>query len=241
MLKLKHTYDAILFDVGDTLLIREPPDYEILMERCHEIGLPLEESTARRACKQSELWMGKQLLREMHGAPRISDDELYLILDVIALQTALNSKLEDEIWYLAARLRAIPGRRQVWVLAVGVHKTLTRLKRIGVKLGIVSNFDETLPDLCDEFGLTPCFDTIIASSLVGVEKPDPEILRIACRRLDVNPSASLYVGDHPFDVLCAKKAGMSVAWLCEPSDVLPEYMPHQPDYRIQSIANIISI
>jgi putative hydrolase of the HAD superfamily len=115
---------------------------------------------------------------------------------------------------------------------------LAGLKERGVALGIVSNFDKTLPDLCDEFGLTLYFDTIVASSLVGVEKPDPEIMRIACRRLKVSPSVSLYVGDHPFDILCAKEAGMLAAWLCEPSDMLPEYITHQPDYRIGSITDI---
>ncbi len=233
-------YDAILFDVGDTLLIREPPDCDILAERCREAGLLLERATARRAWKQSEIWAGEQILREIHGAPRMPDEEFHQHLDFIALRTAFNDKTADEVWCLTAYLQKIPRRKQAWMLGNGVHETLTKLKEIGFTLGIVSNFDETLPNLCDEFGLTPYFNTIVASSLVGVEKPNPEILRIACRRLGVSPSVSLYVGDHSFDVLCAKEAGMSVAWLCEPSDVLPEQIPYQPNYRICLITDIIS-
>jgi hypothetical protein len=45
---LKDKYDTILFDVGGTLLIREPPDFDILAERCREAGLPLERTIARR-------------------------------------------------------------------------------------------------------------------------------------------------------------------------------------------------
>jgi HAD superfamily hydrolase (TIGR01509 family) len=183
--------------------------------------------------------MGEQLLREMYGAPRMPDDELFRHLDFIALQTAFNDKMKDEIRHLVTCLQKIPPRKQAWAPASGVHETLTQLKQVEFKLGIASNFDETLPNLCDQFGLTPYFDTIVASSRVGVEKPDPEILRITCRRLGVSPSASLYVGDHPFDVLCAKEAGMSVAWLCEPSDTLPERIPHQPDYRIRSIVELL--
>jgi hypothetical protein len=67
MLKLRDVYDAILFDVGNTLLIREPPDHEVLAERCRKIGLPIGQESARRAWKQSELWMGEQLLREMNN------------------------------------------------------------------------------------------------------------------------------------------------------------------------------
>ena len=239
--KLKNVYDAIVFDVGDTLLIRDPSDHEVLAERCQSIGLSIGRYAARYACKQAELWMNGQFLKEMHGASKMSDEELYHYLDFIALQTLLVNKTEDEVWHLTARLGTVPYQRQVWVLAIGVHKTLTKLKERQFRLGIASNFGETLFSLCDEFGLTPYFDTIIPSSRVGVEKPDPDILLITCELLDVDPAKSVYVGDHPFDLICAKKAGMSMAWLCEPSDVLPDSIQYQPDYFIHSITDVLSI
>jgi putative hydrolase of the HAD superfamily len=110
---------------------------------------------------------------------------------------------------------------------------------MGLALGIVSNFDETLPGLCDEFGLTPYLDTIVVSSIVGMEKPDPRILDIGCQRLGVDPAVALYVGDHPFDVLCAKDAGASVAWLCEPGDTLPQGIPYQADHHIRAITDLL--
>jgi putative hydrolase of the HAD superfamily len=237
----KNTYDAIVFDVGDTLLIRDPPDHEVLAARCRRIGLSIAPDTARYAWKQAEFWMGEQLLQEMYGAQRMSDEELYQYLDFVALRTIFHDRTDDEIRYLATYLRAAPYQRQVWVLAMGVHTTLSSLKQSKVKLGIASNFGESLFQLCDEFGLTPYFDIIVPSSRAGVEKPDPEILLITCERLDVSPSASLYVGDHPFDVLCAKEAGMSMAWLCDPSDTLPEILQCQPDYAINSITEVLSI
>ncbi len=237
----KSTYEAIIFDVGDTLLTREPPDHEILAERLEKIGVSIGQGTARWTCKQIELRMCKQILREMQGYPRMSDEEFRQWFDIIALQTVFDNITEDKIRQLFKWLKMIPYPKQVWVLAVGVHKTLTRLKDMGFKLGIASNFGEVLFDLCDEFGLTSYFDTIVPSSLIGVEKPDPEILRITCRRLDVSPSSSLYAGDHPFDVLCAKKAGMSVAWLCEPPDEFPDGLRCEPDYHIHSIADILKI
>ena len=160
-------------------------------------------------------------------------------LDFIALRTAFPGKTGNEIWHLTTRLLTVPKQKQVWKLVDMAHRTLTKLKARGFALGIVSNFDETLPELCDQFELTRYFDAIVVSSIAGVEKPDPEILHIACQRLEVSPLVSLYVGDHPFDVLCAKKAGMSVAWLCEPGDVLPKTVPHEPDYRIQSLADLV--
>lgn len=238
---LQDSYEVILFDVGNTLLVREPPDHEILVERCQTIGLSLGHAAARQAFKQSEAWAGEQILRESCGAPRMPDDEFDQHLDFIALRTAFPDKTENGIRHLTTCLQTAPKRKQVWKLVDAVHRTLTGLKARGFALGIVSNFDETLPELCDQFGLTPYFDAIVVSSIVGIEKPDPEILHIACRQFSVNPSASLYVGDHPFDVLCAKNAGMSVAWLCEPGDMLPETVPHEPDYRIQSLADLVDM
>ena len=236
---LQDSYEVILFDVGNTLLVREPSDHEILVERCQTIGLSLGPAAARQAYKQSEVWAGEQILRESRGAPRMPDDQFNRHLDVAALRTAFPDKTEDEIRRLTTCLQAVPKRRQAWRLADVVHQTLVKLKARGFVLGIVSNFDETLPELCDRFGLTLYFDAIVVSSIAGVEKPDPGILRVACRQLDVSPQLALYVGDHPFDVLCARKAGMSVAWLCEPGDVLPKTVPHEPDYRIQSLADLV--
>ena len=231
-------YKAIIFDVGDTLLTREPSSHNLLIEKCQEIGLTLDESTARSAFKQAEIWAGNQALCEMNGEPRMPDREFDQHFFMTVLRTAFKEKAEDELVQLRDQLKAMPSPKQAWVLVSGVHQTLKKLKESGVILGIASNFDETLPDLCDQLGLTPYFDTIVVSSLVGIEKPNPEIMRIACHRLDIAPSTSLYVGDHPLDVFCAKEAGMSVAWLCDPEDVLPEQIRYQADYRIHSPGEI---
>jgi FMN phosphatase YigB (HAD superfamily) len=161
--KRKANYEAIIFDVGDTLLTREPPDHEILAERLGRIGVSIGQDSARWACKQIELWMCEQILREMQGAPGISDEEFRQWSDIIALQTVFDDIAEDKIRQLFKWLKMIPYPKQVWVLAVGVHRTLTRLKDMDFKLGIASNFGEMLFDLCDEFGLTPYFDTIVPS------------------------------------------------------------------------------
>ncbi len=50
-----------------------------------------------------------------------------------------------------------------------------------------------------------------------------------------NVTASNY---HRFCMDRLKEAGMSVAWLCDPEDVLPEQIRHQADYRIHSPGEI---
>jgi pyrophosphatase PpaX len=52
-------------------------------------------------------------------------------------------------------------------------------------------------------------------------KPDPECALTALDRLGSTPDRALVVGDSPYDVLCAKNAGIRsalVAWTIFPSD-----------------------
>lgn len=106
-------------------------------------------------------------------------------------------------------------------------------------MAIVSNFDDTLPRLLDQLGVTCYFETIVVSDLVGVVKPDPEILHIACDRMNIFPSQTLYIGDHPMDVLCARLAGMPVAWLREAGDRIPEYLGCHADIELEDIQALL--
>ena len=76
---------------------------------------------------------------------------------------------------------------------------------------------------------------MVISEEVNLYKPDPQILQLACEKLGTAPGESVYVGDHPFDVLCAHSAGMAAAWL--PANRFMEIPPFidPPDYTISSL------
>ena len=47
----------------------------------------------------------------------------------------------------------------------------------------------------------------------GLKKPDPQIFKKALNQLQVTPSESIFVGDHPEnDVKTAKNVGMKSIW-----------------------------
>ena len=48
--------------------------------------------------------------------------------------------------------------------------------------------------MIDRLGLGDCFEQVIDSAKVGVEKPDPRIFHVAAEALQVAPANSLYVG-----------------------------------------------
>jgi putative hydrolase of the HAD superfamily len=90
-----------------------------------------------------------------------------------------------------------------------VPATLDALEGRGLALGVVSNFEAWLEDLLTSLGVRERFASRVISGVVGVEKPDPAIFRVALDELGVDPREAVYVGDNPeFDVGPAEAVGM---------------------------------
>ena len=66
-------------------------------------------------------------------------------------------------------------------------------------------------------------------------------MELACKKLKVPCKNSIYIGDHPFDVLCAHSANMSVAWF-PPNRffTVPKYID-VPEYTIHALTDLIGI
>lgn len=87
--------------------------------------------------------------------------------------------------------------------------TLKKLKDRGLILGVVSNSDGRVESALEQAGLASYFDFFIDSFLVGVEKPDPAIFRIATERAQIVAGQAAYVGDlYSIDVVGARGAGL---------------------------------
>jgi HAD superfamily hydrolase (TIGR01549 family) len=87
--------------------------------------------------------------------------------------------------------------------------TLKKLKDRGLILGVVSNSDGRVESALEQAGLASYFDFFIDSFLVGVEKPDPAIFRIATERAQIVAGQAAYVGDlYSVDVVGARGAGL---------------------------------
>jgi putative hydrolase of the HAD superfamily len=83
------------------------------------------------------------------------------------------------------------------------------LRRFGIKLGIISNWDERLRPLLERLNLSHYFDAILISREIGCIKPGPRIFEHAIESLRLSPHAILHVGDSPAeDLVGAEGAGM---------------------------------
>jgi putative hydrolase of the HAD superfamily len=95
-----------------------------------------------------------------------------------------------------------------WRIYDDVLPTLETLARHGIKLGIISNWDERLRPLLAALKLDRHFASIVVSCEAGATKPDPALFVRAARELRVAPGELLHVGDsHSADVIGAESAG----------------------------------
>ncbi|MDZ7686524.1 MAG: HAD-IA family hydrolase [Gammaproteobacteria bacterium] len=70
------------------------------------------------------------------------------------------------------------------------------------------------------------FDVVIESSKVGIRKPDPEIYRIACREVGVEPEEAVFLDDLGINLKPARALGMTTIKVVDPHDALAELESH---------------
>jgi HAD superfamily hydrolase (TIGR01509 family) len=197
-----HTLRAVLFDAGNTLVFL---DYaRIAAGVGAALGIRLtEDQLASNAVEAA---------RAMERAPGSDQHRAAAYLEALFL---LGGVAAERLGEVRDRLTVLHRERHLWCsVKERTRESLMRLRRAGLRLGVVSNSDGRAEQALEEAGLRDCFDVVIDSGLVGVEKPDPRIFQTALDALGVAPEEALYVGDlYEIDVVGARGAGMDAVLL----------------------------
>lgn len=121
----------------------------------------------------------------------------------------------DEVRRAGPAIRAEHERAHLWTtVPPGTAAGLRSLRDAGLGVACVSNSDGTVAALLDAAGLGAVLDFVVDSNVVGVEKPDPAIFRLALDRAGVAAAEALYVGDlYPVDIVGARRAGIEAVLL----------------------------
>jgi putative hydrolase of the HAD superfamily len=199
-------YRAVLFDAGETIVYPHPSFPELLSQVLRQEGSAVDPATVRskvhviadiftNAASEGELWSTSP------ERSRRFWDRVYA-----RLMAELGVPFDDG---LAERIYATFTDLSNYRLFPDVESTLARLETAGLRMGVVSNFEEWLEGLLESLGVTRFFDVRVISGVEGVEKPDPRIFRLALDRTGVEPREAAYVGDSvSFDVEPAASLGM---------------------------------
>jgi len=232
---MTNTIRAIFFDAGNTLIY---PRVEELAEDLTQQGYPATAEhfyAAERAGKaRLDEWLWPQIRR---GEVPRTIDHFYWGEYLRALMEGLQAP-EGERGRLM--LRVAEGFRDItlWSRVLPeVPALLARLRTEGYYLGVISNSIGTMEEQLERVGLRRCFEAVLDSARVGVEKPHPEIFRQALARAGVEASEALFVGDtYSTDVGGAGLAGIRGVLI----DRVGAY-PHADCPRVRSLEGLIEL
>ncbi|MEI8250559.1 MAG: HAD-IA family hydrolase [Synechococcus sp. ELA057] len=142
-------------------------------------------------------------------------------LDGPDLQQAERQWWADRIDALLNRLGEAPGTPRLhrdlferfadpdlWMVPQDVPGALARWHRQGLRLAVVSNFDQRLINLLEALDLSQWFTAVVISSRAGAGKPSPEPLLQALELLELQPREAWHIGDSPEDAAAAQAAGV---------------------------------
>ena len=90
----------------------------------------------------------------------------------------------------------------------GVVEALRRLRRAGLELACVTNWDVGIGEQLEQAGLAPYLSAIVSSAETGAEKPDPKVFEEALKRVGVGPGRAIHIGDDEADQAGALAAGL---------------------------------
>jgi putative hydrolase of the HAD superfamily len=197
---------AVLFDAGNTLVYVDP---RRLLTVLAEGGVRADPGLVRKG----EIMARRRFQERIAEGHKGTEPELWR--EYFAGVLRAGGADEVALPLLAERLRASHAERHLWTwVEPGTMEALEALLACGYRLAVVSNADGRVEGVLREVGLRDYFEFVLDSDVFGVEKPDPSIFLEASRRLALDPSACLYVGDlYPVDYLGAKGAGMEAVLL----------------------------
>jgi putative hydrolase of the HAD superfamily len=191
---------AVIFDLYDTLI-----DYDDAASRAFSDSVA--DLIDRPRDEFARVWREGRPLRET--------GQLAPYLRTLGLDTT--------------QVREVTARRLDWTRKLvsrprpGAIETLRRLRARGLATGLITVCSEDLALIWDQTPLAPLIDVAVFSSSVGLRKPDPQIYRLACARLEIEPQAAIFVGDGANDELAgAERVGMRAIMIHREGDEAAE-------------------
>lgn len=190
---------AVLFDLDGTLIHTSPEIADAVNDTLDFVGRP--------PVTQHEVdgWIGQGtrellILALMHAWGRTRQQ----VLDHTSFPQTLAA-------FDGFYLQRCGTRSQLYPF---VHETLARLRRQGVRLGVLTNKETRYTEaVLKAHGLAPSFDAVVCGDTLPTRKPDPAGAHSMLDRWGIDARRALMVGDSCTDVATARQAGMAVCLL----------------------------
>jgi putative hydrolase of the HAD superfamily len=187
---------AVTFDVGGTLIEPWPSVGHVYAEVAARHGLKTFSAEQLNARFKAG-WRTRKTFEHSRSEWAELVDEVFAISPAEPFRDIFFSELYDRF-----------AEPIAWRVFEDVVPALSTLASRGIRLGVISNWDERLRGLLRKLKLNGYFATLTISREVGFPKPSRVIFRQAAAELDLQPNAILHIGDSlEMDVTGAKAAG----------------------------------
>lgn len=204
---------AVAFDLWETLITDTPA-----LSREHEArrldgiaaelkrrGTVVDDETIRKAYRQ--MWSDCHTLYWSRDIDIPTAKQIEHLLESTGVESSADLIATLERIYVA------PARDLPPPMLDGAADTLGRLKRRGMKLGLVSNTGRTpgsvLRDVLRHHGVLELFDAVVFSNEHGACKPQRSIFETLLSSMKVPAQSTMFIGDNVYcDVYGAQAAGM---------------------------------
>ena len=229
------TIEIVFFDAGETLLHPHPSFPELFARVANESGYPLAVPRVNEVQQQ----LAPHLVELAHETgiekPSLDPDDSLVFWSHLYRRLLAELDIEDEA--LVQRMYDTFSSSASYRLFDDALPALKEIEGAGYRLGLISNFEEWLEEMLVELEVGHVFETSVISGIEGIEKPDPEIYRIAVERVGVAPDLSVHIGDSPkMDVEPAESVGMKTILL----DRYNRY-PETKGPRVRSLREVPSL
>jgi putative hydrolase of the HAD superfamily len=193
-------YEAVLFDALGTLVELESP-WPLLQSALSAYGIEITLEQSREAML-AEMSFYRAHHMEGHDNASLADlrERCALVLrEHLPANCELRTADLTEALLASIRFRPYPD----------AAPALGRLRLLGFRTAVVSNWDVSLRGILGEIGLSGLVDDVVVSAEAGVAKPAHEIFELALRRLQCSAERAVMVGDSPeTDIAGALRAGV---------------------------------
>ncbi|CAM4627007.1 hypothetical protein PO909_005458 [Leuciscus waleckii] len=197
----------VLWDVKDTLLKVRRSVGEQYCSEAERAGLKLPAAQVETAFRQA--YRQQSTLFPNYGRAQGMDSKVWwtgLVRSTFVQcgvdDPALLDKLANNLYYNFCG-------PENWEVFPDSNSTLKFCIALGLKQGVVSNFDKRLEGILRGCGLLTHFSFLLTSEEAGVAKPNPAIFTQALVRCGVQASSVVHVGDHYVnDYLTSRSLGI---------------------------------
>ncbi|MBN1355638.1 HAD family hydrolase [bacterium] len=171
-------YDAVIFDLFDTIMTMDSGSYRAVQrDAAVDLGVDWDEfASAWKATQQPAV----------AGVYENLADRCRIVLRYLNRdESGVKILLDWERKALSESCAAVPG----------IPKLMLKLARNKIRTGLISNASCAGPVILDCLDLSDLLDQIVFSFIEKLWKPDPRIYLLACDRLRSVPGRTAFVGD----------------------------------------------